>query len=365
MSLVGSLEELGLGDILQMVALSRKSGLLLVRSEEGDGRIVFEAGLVRAACVEGEPAALRELLVAGGVAEAETVDRALSSAQESGRDADEVVAERTGLGVKQLRSLRREHVERAVLRMFRWRAGEFRFDITDGLPARDAGLALATGISPQYLTIEAIRLGDEGRSSDGEDDIVLGGDDVFLDECAPNEAAKAPALASRAALEVGPTGEASPPPVDPPAPEPPALVVIDSELRTLEWLKDQLAPLFARVHIFQHPDLGIARIRQYLGRGQIPAVLVSSRVPRASLAGATDTTELLRRLRAQAPQMPILALQDADAQGVGLDAADAVVARPPSRLLADPRRQGDVEALARELRGALAPWSGQRRTRCD
>ena len=116
------------------------------------------------------------------------------------------------------------------------------------------------------------------------------------------------------------------------------------------------------MHIFQHPEGGIARIRQYLGRGQIPTVLVSSRVPATSLAGATDTGELLRRLRAQAPQMPILVLQDAEAEAVGLDAVDAVGTRPPLRMLADPRRQGDVEALARELCRALAPWTGRRST---
>ncbi len=49
MSLVGSLEDLCLGDILQIVSLSRKSGLLLIHSEQGEGRIVFCDGLVRAA----------------------------------------------------------------------------------------------------------------------------------------------------------------------------------------------------------------------------------------------------------------------------------------------------------------------------
>ena len=33
MSLVGSLEDLGLGDILQIVSLSRKSGLLMIRNQ--------------------------------------------------------------------------------------------------------------------------------------------------------------------------------------------------------------------------------------------------------------------------------------------------------------------------------------------
>ena len=47
MSLVGSLEDLGLGDILQIVSLSRKSGILCLRCEGGEGRIVLEEGMVR------------------------------------------------------------------------------------------------------------------------------------------------------------------------------------------------------------------------------------------------------------------------------------------------------------------------------
>ena len=138
MSLVGSLEDLGLGDILQIVSLSRKSGLLLLRSEDGDGRIVFSDGLVRAAYVKGEPEDLRSLLVPGGFADAGELDRAIETAEQSGLPLDEVIAQRTGLTVERLDSLRREHVERVVLRMFTWRVGEFSFDVRDGIEQRTA-----------------------------------------------------------------------------------------------------------------------------------------------------------------------------------------------------------------------------------
>ena len=62
MSLVGSLEDLGLGDILQIVSLSRKSGLLVLRSDAGEGRIVLHDGQVRAAFVKGEPEDLQALV---------------------------------------------------------------------------------------------------------------------------------------------------------------------------------------------------------------------------------------------------------------------------------------------------------------
>jgi hypothetical protein len=67
----------------------------------------------------------------------------------------------------------------------------------------------------------------------------------------------------------------------------------------------------------------------------------------------------VRRLRAQAPRMPILAMFDDDGQTrpPGLDAADAVLIRPSLRLLADDRRRAETERMADELRRALGPWS--------
>ena len=62
MSLVGSLDDLGLGDILQIVSMARKSGLLVLRTASGEGRILFRDGMVHAAFAKGEPEDLRGLL---------------------------------------------------------------------------------------------------------------------------------------------------------------------------------------------------------------------------------------------------------------------------------------------------------------
>ena len=80
MSLVGSLEDLGLADILQIVSLARKSGRLLLRSDDGEGWIALQDGLVRGAAVKGQREGLRALLVGGGHVEAEAFDRAARSA---------------------------------------------------------------------------------------------------------------------------------------------------------------------------------------------------------------------------------------------------------------------------------------------
>ncbi|HLG29451.1 MAG TPA: DUF4388 domain-containing protein, partial [Candidatus Brocadiales bacterium] len=46
MSLVGNLEDLGLGDIFQIIFLSRRSGVLAIKGKAVEGKIYFKDGLV-------------------------------------------------------------------------------------------------------------------------------------------------------------------------------------------------------------------------------------------------------------------------------------------------------------------------------
>ncbi len=168
MSLVGSLEDLGLGDILQIVSLSRKSGLLLIHSEQGEGRIVFCDGLVRAAHVKGEPEDLRSLLVEADFISPEDFDRAAALSSARGVPVVESLSECTSLTRESLDSLRREQVERAVFRIFSWVVGEFSFEVREQIDPRDLEILIPTGINAQYLTMEATRLSDERGHGEGE-----------------------------------------------------------------------------------------------------------------------------------------------------------------------------------------------------
>jgi hypothetical protein len=173
MSLVGSLEDLGLGDILQIVSLSRKSGLLLIHSEQGEGRIVFCDGLVRAAYVKGEPEDLRSLLVEADFISAEEFDRAGELAVARGVPVAEALPESTSLTAESLDSLRREQVERSVFRIFSWVAGEFSFEVRDEIDSRDCEILIPVGINAQYLTMEATRLSDEGGHDEAEEEEAI------------------------------------------------------------------------------------------------------------------------------------------------------------------------------------------------
>ncbi len=214
MSLVGSLEDLGLGDILQIVSLSRKSGLLLIHSEQGEGRIVFCDGLVRAAYVKGEPEDLRSLLVEANFISATDFDRAAELANARGVPVAEVLPESTSLTAESLDSLRREQVERAVFRIFSWVAGEFSFEVRDEIDPRDREILISVGINAQYLTMEATRLSDEDSNDEAEEAAAdAGAPPIPAADDGPilfsGEARDAAASDTRASLEVPEAADAS------------------------------------------------------------------------------------------------------------------------------------------------------------
>ena len=332
MSLVGSLEDLGLADILQIMSLSRKSGVLVLRSEDGEGRIVFREGLVHAATVKGDAPDLDTLV------------------RRAGLGADAMAGE--------LEALRREHVERVIARIFEWRSGDFHFDVQDEIAPQDRPLALAVGLSPQYLTMEATRRGDELRAGAGglEPALVFSGEEEGLGAAFGDarELLVATTVARVEALEADDSAPASR--VEPAAPRARCsqAVIVDSDLLGLEWLKATLEGSFARVHLFQTAEGAIPRIRQYLMRGEVPAVLLSPRAPMDPLSGIDRASDLLRRLRALAPRMPLLLVAEEGAPPPGeARLADAVLWRPGGTALlgraGEPARRSAANALREQV----------------
>jgi Domain of unknown function (DUF4388) len=368
MSLVGSLEDLGLGDLLQIVHLAGKSGVLRLRGDAGEGQIVFRKGMIREARAKSGPTDLRELLAARRVVAGPLLERAWLEAHHVGRRLAEVLVERGLVTAEAIDTLRREQVESAVLAMFAWPSGEFSFEMRE-LTEDGAELALDPGVNPQFLALEGTRRVDERASemaSDAEDELEFEPPApppaeppaAALEPAAErtDELSDAPELAPRArAVEVTrrvePTRAAAAAHMAAP---PPPLVLIDPSLAVLEWAKAALGADFPRVHVFQRPGLGIDRIRQYLARAEIPLVVVALDTPPDSTAGARDAHEIVARLKRQAPAMQVLLLCD---EGTALPRrmrADGVLARPPATLLADPRSGRERTRIATLLADTLA-----------
>jgi hypothetical protein len=376
MSLVGSLEDLGLGDLLQIVHLAGKSGVLRLRGDAGEGQIVFRKGMIREAHAKSGPTDLRELLAARRVVAGPLLERAWIEAHHVGRRLADVLVERGLVTAEAIDALRREQIESAVLAMFAWPSGEFSFEMRE-LTDDGAELALDPGVNPQFLALEGTRRVDENASglepdadlTDADDapaaleaELVLDGaaDDVTgltpafaaepprprADAPAPSPEARPAASAARARAPVVVVAEAAPPPAPP-------VVLIDPSLAALEWAKVALSADFPRVHVFQRPGLGIDRIRQYLARAEIPLVVIAEDTPPDSAAGARDANEIVARLKRQAAGMHVLLLCDEGSPPPRRMRADAVVARPSATLLADPRAARERTRIAAALAETL------------
>jgi hypothetical protein len=129
------------------------------------------------------------------------------------------------------------------------------------------------------------------------------------------------------------------------------VVVIDPDLVALEWVKRVLRPDLGRVHIFQRSEFGLARIRQYLARAELPLVLVSPDSPGDRLSGIRDTFDFVRRLKSQQQRMRVLWLMQDGAQPLDRSgAADGAVTRPSSQQIRARRGQEQIEAQAESFR---------------
>jgi hypothetical protein len=369
MSLVGSLEDLGLGDILQIVHLAAKSGVLRLRNESGEGQIVFQRGMIHEAYVKGGPTDLRELLASRRAVPEKVLERVWLEAHHGARSLAELLVERELVTADAIDGLRREQIESAVLAMFGWPSGEFSFEMRE-VSNEGAELALEDGMNPQFLALEGTRRADEvaveeragtrpAEPGSGLLEVeLLNEDDEVAFETEAAALVEEEALSEAVAPEeVRPAAETEPEAVEPSELRKlPPVVVIDPSLPALEWAKAALAPSVPRVHVFQRPDLGIQRIRQYLARAELPLVLLATDVPPDGASGARDALDLVARLKRQAPTMKVLLLHDEGSEPRkrrGASAPDGCVPRPPAPALVDPRAGRSRMRVATALQEAL------------
>ncbi len=171
MSLVGSLEDLGLGEILQIVSLSRKSGILSMHSRGREGRIVFRNGQVIRASSSSFQQNLGEVLVQKGIIDLSILRQALQIQKDDGfRDRIGAILTRSfGIPAESIENVVRGQVEDVVYSLFVWAEGNFEFeaqetgDVIDNTRLDPVQFMLDQGLNPQFLAMEGTRIIDEKR----------------------------------------------------------------------------------------------------------------------------------------------------------------------------------------------------------
>ena len=131
MSLLGRLEDLSLTDIIQIVYLSRRSGVLEVLNISGRNTVLFRHGLVVNASSPDAPDLLAWLIKSGAVAgEDEDVIRDMI---EQGMPAGSAVLEAAFLSKEKLREVIHDRIIDTISPLLHSRAGEFNFLLSEDL----------------------------------------------------------------------------------------------------------------------------------------------------------------------------------------------------------------------------------------
>lgn len=301
MSLVGNLEELGLGEILQLISLSRKTGVLSLHSRGREGSIVFKQGLVVKALSSTFRTSLGEVLIQKGVIDQDTLRKALTLQQERGfcELLGVILSKRFAVARETIEVVVREQIEQVVLSLFAWIEGTFDFEAQDNIETIDGGIVdplqfmLSKGLNPQFLAMEGTRVVPEGRTATeaGHDH---GGDDE-TDEVE---------ITFELSAAVNSMGNVPEQPVAHP------LVIVDDDGTTLKKLSMMLRESGYEVHAMTSSEETLIKVDSLCRGGRHPTVLVDLIMPRMDGSGVLGGIELLELLHNNFKNIAILVMTD-------------------------------------------------------
>lgn len=346
MSLVGNLEDLGLGDILQIVSLSRKSGVLSLQGRGREGRITFQNGQVIQATSSIFRENLGDLLLRKGLVDIETLKQALALQRQSAQPQriGAILAAHFGASLPVIDAIVKEQVEKIIYSFFGWSEGAFSFELGD--PEELAAtrfsplqFMLEQGLNPQWLAMEGSRILDEkrhrGESLEEHPEEPVYGTEALLDDL-PVEAVTgiAPVLPQKL------------------APARSVLLVDDDDL-TRQLLADILRARGYTVRDFALGRDFLAAVETTVGQGLTPALLIDLIMPRMDGSGILGGYELLEAVRKRFPALTTVMISDHPNEEaerrVRQLGMPAVVSKPKKNDLREERGRQALAALGEKI----------------
>jgi uncharacterized protein DUF4388 len=160
MALAGTLRDFSLADILQLIALQRKTGVLTLKGREDTVTMLFEEGQVVG--IESEARRLEDrlghVLIKSGKINAAGLDRVLRAQRETGRRIGNILLDQEAITREDL--IRALHLQatQILYRLFRWRDGEYHFKPSPGV---EYDRRLVQPLPVDNILLEGMRILDE------------------------------------------------------------------------------------------------------------------------------------------------------------------------------------------------------------
>ena len=158
MAIKGSLKEASLPDVLQLLAMGKKTGCLAVTHRSNFGYIFFEKGRICYASIVNRRDRLGDMLVKNSVISQQQLDGAVAAqSKERDKRIGELLVEQGALTREELHQYVRRQIEEAVYFLFTWTQGTFNFEADVHPEEQD----LLVSINPESLLLEGARRMDE------------------------------------------------------------------------------------------------------------------------------------------------------------------------------------------------------------
>ena len=348
MSLIGSLEDLGLGEILQIVSLSRKSGILTLQSKGREGTIVFRFGQVIRATASSFRRFLGDVLVERGVLDGTTLQNALTIQKEEGYRAPigSILIREFQVSAERIEAVVREQIEHVVYSLFAWQEGSFAFDLHESVEAIDGirmdpvQFMLEQGLDTKLLAMEAARILDEQSVTDdrggGEGAVGQPQNTVDIAFDLMQESAEVP-VATPAIRPAAASG---------------TIILVDDDEGTREFLTAMFRDLSFEVSAYAGSEDTLIAVDTLYRQGGRPLVLVDLIMPCMDGSGILGGLELLKVIHHHFPDLRVMVMSDyhnSDAErqvlGMGID----FILKPRRSDLDDPTAQEEFGGRFREI----------------
>lgn len=349
MSLVGNLEDLGLGDILQIVSLSRKSGVLVLNSREREGRIVFLNGQVIRATSSQFGENLGDLLLRKQLVTVDVLKKALFIQRNSERPPrlGVILAEKFGVPQAEIEAAVKEQIEKIVYSFFAWDQGAFSFELGDPGELATTSFSplqfmLDQGLNPQWLAMEGSRILDEmrHRGESFEDQAEASSLDLEALLGEPPGGASVQAAANGDSGVAAPAAETATP-----AAGASRLFLVDDDRQTGEVLGAVLRERGVAVSSFGSGRDFLQALARAIAAGQQPLLLIDLIMPRLDGSGILGGLELLEQVRRRYPGLAVAMMSDHP----NAEAAERARRLGVDEILAKPKRDDLQERRGREL----------------
>ncbi len=167
MSLVGRLEDLSLSDIFQILSVGKKTGTLLISSDEGNAFVVFKGGLI----VKAETSTLGGSIGSDLLRKNMVKEQLLAMAVEvkkklPSKSIAEILLDLGCVSRELLDKITKKRIEKVVYHLLLMNHGDFKFELDNLDPGgiegvEDTGWEVSKGISAEYLLMEGARVHDE------------------------------------------------------------------------------------------------------------------------------------------------------------------------------------------------------------